>query len=130
MAIIGESSQRQLRVAEAIKRVLVDYLYKEGLIDFNLEEGSIPLPPITITQVQVSGDLQHALVFVMPLGGENQDRAIELLNKSARRLRGYLGHHLKTRFTPTLKFEIDTSFNKAKRIETILQKMEQSDSSI
>lgn len=130
MAIIGESSQRQLRVAEAIKRVLVDYLYKEGLIDFNLEEGSIPLPPITITQVQVSGDLQHALVFVMPLGGENQDRAIELLNKSERRLRGYLGHHLKTRFTPTLKFEIDTSFNKAKRIETILQKMEQSDSSI
>lgn len=118
-------SQRQLRIAEAIRRILAEYFFREGLSHLN--KDSHTLPPVTITQVQISGDLQHAVVFVMPLKGENQELVIDELNKASRSLRGYLGKHLQARYTPTLKFVIDQSFTHVERIEALLQKMNERD---
>jgi len=116
-------SQRQLRVSESIKRLLADYLSKG---DFMIElDGEIVRLsyPITITQVRISADLQQAIVSVMPLGGAHQQEAVAFLNRIARPLRGYLGKHLQTRFTPSLKFVIDETFDQATRIESLLRQV-------
>ncbi|MEI8296002.1 MAG: ribosome-binding factor A [Alphaproteobacteria bacterium] len=116
-------SQRQLRVSESIKRVLADQLSKG---DFVAEyEGEIVTfaHPITITQVRISPDLQQAIVSVMPLGGVDKEEAVVFLNKMARTLRMFLGRHLNTRFTPSLKFVIDETFDQATRIESLLRQV-------
>lgn len=118
-----EKSQRQLRVAESIKRVLADQLSKG---DFVAEfEGEIVTftHPITITQVRISPDLQQAIVSIMPLGGINKEEAVIFVNKMARILRMLLGKHLHTRFTPSLKFVIDETFDQATRIESLLRQI-------
>lgn len=116
-------SQRQLRVSESIKRVLADY-FSKGDFTADYEGEMVRLSyPVTITQVRISADLQQAVISIMPLGGANQQETVDFLNKIARPLRGYLGKHLQTRFTPSLKFVIDETFDQATRIESLLRQV-------
>jgi ribosome-binding factor A len=60
--------QRQLRVAEVIRRALSDILARGEMHDPELAEVSV-----TVAEVQVSPDLRHATAFVLPLGGVNTE---------------------------------------------------------
>lgn len=123
MTPVASQSQRQLRVGENVKRILATYLSKGDLTSFHEGEPTYFSTPITITEVRMSADLQQALVFVMPLGGQNQRDAVSFLNDMTKTLRHYLGKHLQAKFIPALKFVPDESFNQASRIETLLRKL-------
>jgi ribosome-binding factor A len=107
-------SQRQLRAGELVRHALVEVLREEGPRDPALTGVSV-----TVTEVRMSPDLKHALCFVEPLGGAQAPEVIAALNRSARFLRGRLGHHIDLRFTPALKFLHDESFGEAQRIERL-----------
>jgi ribosome-binding factor A len=109
-------SQRQLRVGEVLRHVLSDILSRGEVRDADLEGV-----PITVTQVKPSADMRHAIVFCEPLGGKNADRVIEALNRHRGYLRGVLGHAVRLRFTPELRFAEDSSFAEAEKIETLLK---------
>ena len=69
-------SQRQLRVGEMIKQSLgMIFIRNEAKVP-NLETNRI-----TVTEVQMSQDLKVAKAFVLPLGGENADEAINILKE-------------------------------------------------
>ena len=108
-------SQRQLRAGELVRHALVEVLREEGPNDPALAGVSV-----TVTEVRMSPDLKHAVCFVEPLGGANAGEVTAALNRSARFLRGRLGHAIDLRFTPELKFVHDESFGEAQRIETLL----------
>ena len=76
---------------------------------------------ITVTEARVSPDLRNATVFVMPLGGGEAARKLAALQRAAPFLRSEIARSLNLRFTPSLKFELDQSFDTAQRIEDTLR---------
>lgn len=109
-------SQRQLRVGEEVRHVLVRILGRGDLRDPLLSEANV-----TVTQVAVSPDLQNATAFVVPLGGSHGDEIVLALNRAAGYLRGQLGREIELRYTPRLVFAHDRSFDRADEIERLLR---------
>lgn len=108
-------SQRQLRAGELIRHALSDLLTQGAAHDPDLDAYSF-----TITEVRATPDLRRADVFVTALGGEDSPAAVRTLNASARRLRGLLGHEIAMKFTPELAFHVDDRFDRAERMEALL----------
>jgi ribosome-binding factor A len=111
-----EPSQRQRRVAEEIRHILAETLARSQCGDPFLDNT-----PITVTEVQISPDFQHANVYVMPLGGQYVSEILSALKEKAWYFRKEVAHALKIRVTPKLVFHVDTSFDEAERIESLLQ---------
>lgn len=108
-------SQRQLRAGELVRHALVDIMRTESFTD-----PALAGVPITLSEVRVSPDLKHALCFVEPLGGKEAPAVIEALNRASRFLRLRLGPAIEMKFTPTLKFIHDDSFDTAEHINRLL----------
>ncbi len=79
---------------------------------------------VTITSVKVSNDLRHARVYVTVLG-DNKIKAETLagLRSASRFIRGEIGHRLRIKFIPHIKFEIDTSLEKTTNVLNTLDKL-------
>ncbi|CAJ1973017.1 unnamed protein product [Sphenostylis stenocarpa] len=78
----------------------------------------------TITDVQVSGDLQVVKVFVSVFGDERgKEVAIAGLKSKAKYVRSVLGKRMKLRLTPEIRFIEDDSFEKGSRVIAILDKI-------
>jgi ribosome-binding factor A len=108
-------SQRQLRAGELVRHALAEIL-RGGVLTEPLLSGN----PVTVSEVRLSPDLKHAVCFVEPLGGEKREAVVAALNRSAKYLRGRLGHAVVLRFTPDLKFVHDDSFDAAAHIDRLL----------
>jgi ribosome-binding factor A len=108
-------TQRQLRAGELVRHALVDILREE-----DLEDPALAGVSVTVTEVRMSPDLKHALCFVEPLGGARAAEVVSALNRTARFLRGRLGHAVELRFTPDLKFAHDESFDAADKMTRLL----------
>lgn len=112
-------SQRQLRVGEVLRHALVEVLARGESRDPALIDASI-----TVTEVRVSPDLRSATAFVVPLGGRDQATIVAALDRCGPYLRGQIGRMAGLRFTPSLRFLADQSFDRAQRIEQVLQRPE------
>ena len=111
-------SQRQLRVGEELRHLISRALLRESFYDQIIENNTI-----TITEVNVSPDLKNAKVYIMPLGGENKLEVLDSLNKSNGRIKKLISNNINLRQIPKLQFRIDETFEYAKNIEDILQKI-------
>lgn len=103
----GGPSQRQQRVGENIRRALSDILMRGETHDPDLGRRSI-----TVSEVRCSPDLKRATAYVLPLGGDDADGAIQLLKKNAGTLRRLLGRALALKFAPELHFVVDETFDR------------------
>lgn len=76
---------------------------------------------VTITDVRVTGDLQHATVFYTVLGGEEERRDTARAFESAKGIiRSEVGRALGIRLTPTLEFVLDALPESAASLEDAL----------
>nr|WP_274637529.1 30S ribosome-binding factor RbfA [Microbacterium bovistercoris] len=114
------SAERQARMADRI-RVLIAQRLEKGLRDPRLGF-------VTITDVRVTGDLQHASVFYTVLGDEKerQDTA-DALRAATGMLRSEVGRQLSVRLTPTLEFIHDAIPENAGHIEDLLREARERD---
>ena len=78
---------------------------------------------VTVTEVRTSPDLKNATAYVMALGGQHMDEILPALNESAVLFQKEIGHALRLKFTPRVRFVADESFDAAKRIDDILNKI-------
>jgi ribosome-binding factor A len=108
-------SQRQLRVGEGLRHVLAELLLRGEIHDPLIAEAHL-----TISEVRMTPDLRHALVFVTELGGELRAEVSRALARAAPRLRGEAARRLHLKYAPELSFRADTSFREAARIEALL----------
>lgn len=115
----SEPSQRQLRVGEELRHALAAILGRGELRDPALQDVTV-----TVSEVRVSPDLKSATAFVMPLAGRHAGEVIAGLRRSAGFLRAQLGREVPLRYTPSLSFELDTSFDHASRIDALLRQPE------
>jgi len=115
----AEPSPRQLRVGEEVRHGLARIFERSELSDPALMDVTI-----TVTEVRMSPDLKHATAFVMPLAGTHAPEVLAGLKRSAPYLRGLIAREVPLRFTPTLSFTLDMSFEHASRINEILHRPE------
>ena len=100
-------SQRQLRVAELIRRRLSDVLSQAMIHDPDLNRMSI-----TVGEVRCSPDLKVATAFVLPLGGQERDAALGALRRNRHEIRRAVNRGLTLKFSPEIRFEIDETFDR------------------
>ena len=113
-------SQRQLKVGEELRHLISNALLRSSFYDEHIENNNI-----TITEVNVSPDLRSAKVYVMPLGGKKKLDVLNSLNKATGRLKKIISSNLSLRQTPKLIFKIDETFEYAKKINDILDKIKE-----
>jgi len=109
-------SQRQLRVGEMIKQSL-------GQI-FLRDEAKVPTletKNITVTEVRMSPDLKNAKAYVIPLGGKDTDKAVNVLTEFSYLIRKALSKKIDMKFLPRVSFVSDKSFDYAEKIEKLIQ---------
>ena len=110
------SSQRQIRYAELIRSLISDCLLKEDFYDQSISSTSV-----TVSYVKMSKDLKIASVYLMPLGGDNQQNLLENIKQKKYIFQRYMSKaKLKSKFTPKINFYLDNSFEEADRIEKLL----------
>ena len=109
-------SQRQLRVGEMIKQSLCMIFIRNEAKVPNLETNTI-----TVTEVQMSQDLKIAKVYVMPLGGIDEDKIILKLKEYSFLIRKILSKKVFMKFLPKLLFRKDDSFEYAEKIENLIK---------
>ena len=110
-------SQRQLKVGEEIRHALV-WALKRG----EVHDPAVSTTPLTVTEVSVSPDLKNATVYVVALGrgSDEMDEALLGLQRAGPFLRHCVAERVQLRYTPTLNFSADTSFDSAERINALL----------
>ena len=111
-------SHRQLKVGEELRYLISNAFLRESFYEDHIKDNNI-----TITEVDVSPDLKNAKVFVMPLGGKNKLDVLNSLNKISGRLKKIISNSVSLRQTPILSFKIDETFEYAKNIHDILEKI-------
>ena len=111
---------KQLRIEklqELIKQEMGKMLLKE------LKDPRIGF--VTVTGVEMTGDLREAKIFVSVLGGAEQLKSsLEGLNSALGFIRREIGQRIRLRFTPEISFAPDTSLDYADHIQKLLLQVE------
>ena len=112
---------RAAKMADRIK-VIVAKTLERGLKDPRLGF-------VTITDVKVTGDLQHASIFYTVYGSDEEraDSAVALKSATGM-LRSEVGKNITARLTPSLEFIADAIPENAKHIEALLAEAHSRDS--
>lgn len=117
-------SQRQLRVAEQIKEVLAAYLVRGH---FHVEELIRHASFVTVTEVRISPDLKHATVFVISHDKDKMKSLLTALNEESFAMQKDINRQMKIKFTPKLQFREDEVFDKAMKLDSIINNLTYSD---
>jgi len=109
-------SRRSQKVAEAIREVVSMAILAE-LKDPRVRD-------VTVTYVEVSGDLRHAKVHVSVMGDEaRQQLSLRGLNSAAGFLQAKCARRIDTRYTPRIEFVLDQGVKKSIEISRILSEV-------
>ena len=116
---IMANSRRVARVAALIKREVSQMLFGE------IKDDRVGAGMVSITDVEVSGDLQHAKIFVSIYGtDEAKSETMAGLESSTHYVRKELGSRMKLRRTPTVQF-IENSLERGDNMLNLLEKISQ-----
>lgn len=106
-------SHRTARVAEVIREVAAETIL------FELRDPRIK--GVTVTRTEVSGDLQHAKIFVSLMGTtKEQQLCMHGLNHSTGYIQSKLADRMKSRFTPVITFVVDEGVKKSIEITRLI----------
>lgn len=104
---------RAYRVGEQMKKELSD------IISSRIKDPRVGF--VTITGVEVTGDLQQATIYLTVLGNDKEkEETIEGLLKAKGFIRSEVGKRIRLRKTPDLMFKFDESIDYGNRIEKLL----------
>lgn len=108
---------RAKQVGEQMKKELSD------IISRKIKDPRVGF--VTVTDVEVTGDLQQAKVYISVLGSEKEkEDTLVGLSKAKGFIRSEIGRRIRLRKTPEIFFEFDESINYGNRIETLLNQIQ------
>jgi ribosome-binding factor A len=112
--------RRVERVAALIRREVSEMLIN-SIKDDRVHQGMV-----SVTNVELAGDLQHCKVFVSVLGSEEERQQVLAGLKAATPfVKGELSRRMKMRRTPELVFLIDRGLEQGMEVLGLLQRLEQ-----
>ena len=104
-----------VRVASDMQKEISDLLLREAKDqDFKT---------VTIRHVKVTNDLSFAKIYFTALDDKNRDKITKDLNNASGYFRKELALRMNLRHTPELRFIYDESIEYAKKIESIIQEI-------
>ena len=110
-------NHRHLRVGELVKQNLGQiFLRNEAKIP------SLNTKLVTVTETRTRSDLKSARAYVIPLGGKETKKTVNILTEFSHLVRRALSKKLDIKFLPKLHFVGDESFDYAERIEKLIKK--------
>jgi ribosome-binding factor A len=110
------TSRRVLKAAEAIREV-VSMAILTGLNDPRIQD-------VTVTYVEMSGDLRQAKVHVSVMGNETkQQLSLRGLESAAGYLQSLVAKRIDARYTPRLEFMLDLGVKRSIEISRILSEV-------
>ncbi|MFB2936233.1 30S ribosome-binding factor RbfA [Aerosakkonemataceae cyanobacterium BLCC-F154] len=114
------TSRRVSRVGALIKRE-VSQMLLNGIKDDRVGAGMV-----SVTDVDVSGDLQHAKIFVSIYGSEEaKAETMAGLKAATGYVRSELGQRVRLRRTPEVLFVEDRSLERGDRILSLINQISQ-----
>ncbi len=117
---MAKDNPRAKRLAAQIQRVLTDTLRRDV--------KDVRIGNVTITEVEVGGDLRTAKVYYLVFGHEGPDPKVQQgLESAAGFLRNALSRALEIRQAPTLTFEIDESIERGVRLTRLIEEANEPD---
>ena len=113
-------SHRQEKLGEQIAEDIID------LIRTRVKDPRIGF--VSVTRVEVSGDLRHAKVYVSVMGSpEERKETMQGLNKATGFLRHELASRLTLRYMPEIAFKLDNSIEEGSRVLELINKVSKED---
>src|SRR5690349_16501316 len=108
-------SERMRRVNESVRQVLAEAVGE-------LKDPRIGL--VTVTAVDTSPDLRHAVVYVSVLGSERKrERTLAGLDAAHGPLQARIARELRMKRTPQLAFEYDPSVERGVRMTQLIDEL-------
>jgi ribosome-binding factor A len=112
-------SRRVERVASLIRREISELLIG-GIKDERVSQGMV-----SVTSVEVAGDLQHCKIFVSVFGSDSdREQAMAGLRSASPFVKGELSRRLKMRRTPEVVFVLDRGIEKGTSVLGLLNRLE------
>ncbi len=112
------NTRRVSRVAELIKREV------SQMILFDIKDDRVGAGMVSVTAVDVAGDLQHTKIFVSIYGSDEvRATTMEGLKSVTGYVRSELGKRVRLRRTPTVIFVEDTSFDRATSVLSLINQL-------
>jgi ribosome-binding factor A len=106
-------AHRIARVSEAIREVASETIL------FELRDPRVK--NVTVTRAEVSGDLQHAKVYVSVMGTPSEQKlCMHGLRHASGYLQSKLAKRLETRFTPVVQFVLDEGVKKSIEVSRLI----------
>ena len=109
-------SVRLLRVGEQVRHILSDILARGDVHDDTLQSHMV-----SVTEVRMSPDLRHALVFVKPLLGQDEEVVLKALRTHTAFLQREVASRVQLKYAAKLKFRADESFDEGGKIDALLR---------
>ena len=115
-----KSYNRSDRIGNQIKRELSEIIQRNEIKDDRI--GGL----VSITDIEVSGDLRNVKVYFSVYGEEAQKvGTLAALENASGFLRGEICRRLGIKFAPELIFKLDDSLERGNRITELLEKIKQ-----
>ena len=111
---------RSTKVGEQMKKELGDIITRK------LKDPRVGF--VTVTDVEVTGDLSMATVYITVLGDEDQQaNTLKGLEKAKGFIRSEIGKRIRLRIVPEITFAMDESVAYGNRIEALLSELKRDD---
>jgi ribosome-binding factor A len=108
-------SVRLLKVGEQVRHVISDLLTRQMVHDEVLTAHSV-----SVTEVRMSPDLRHAIVFVKPLLGADEELVLKALRTHTAFFQKEVAGKLRLKYAAKIRFQGDESFDVASKIDALL----------
>ena len=110
---------RSDRMAEQLRRELADIVRDE------IKDPRLGF--MSFTEVRMSRDLSHAVIYCSVYNSEQENESIELLNRATGFIRKAIARRIRARIVPTLKFVVDTSVTQGIVMDELISEAIKSD---
>jgi ribosome-binding factor A len=104
-----------LKVNSTLREVLAEEV--ERMSDSRLDM-------VSITGVETSPNLRHAVVYIDVLGNDASD-ALTALQHASHRLQSVIARQVRMKYTPVLEFAVDPGVSGGERIDAILRSLQE-----
>ncbi len=110
---------RSERMAEQLRRELAEIVRDE------IKDPRLGF--VSFTEVRMSRDLSHAVIYCSVLNSEDQVESIEVLNRAVGFIRKEIANRIRARIVPTLKFVVDESVTRGVAMDELISEAIKSD---
>jgi len=110
---------RSERMAEQLRRELAEIVRDE------IKDPRLGF--VSFTEIRMSRDLSHAIVYSSVLESEKQDESIAVLNRAVGFIRKEIARRIRARIVPTLKFVVDESVTRGVAMDELISEALESD---